>query len=423
MDQGTDRASRRPTPLHRQLTARIQQEIVHRALPPHGKLASEVALARQYGVSRGTITKAVDTLVREGVLYRRQPQGTFVSPGAPTGITEGAGAGAMRPPAPASSVVGLVVPQLPESFVGHILLGVETVTRAAGYGLIFAHSEHDAGLERYHVEQFVHRAAAGILLFPVAPAAERQESHREADDEWPALRALRRRRTPFVLIDRYMPGVDCDYVVSDDSGAGYAATQHLTALGHRRIGFLADAPCVTSTANRYAGYLQCLREQGLPIEEALIPHLQGRTAPARPSDEPDGPATPVVTADRTLLRAYLGQAERASAVVAANEYVGLRALQAAEDLGLDVPGELSIVCCGPGDVGAHARVPLTSIVQPAAEVGRHAAHILLDRIAGRSSVVRHVTLPVSLVVRQSCGAGPRAVTHVVASTLVGGQGR
>ncbi|MCA1597630.1 MAG: substrate-binding domain-containing protein [Chloroflexi bacterium] len=66
------------------------------------------------------------------------------------------------------------------------------------------------------------------------------------------------------------------------------------------------------------------------------------------------------------------------------------------------------------DVRVDGPLLRASIVQPAAELGRQAAHILLDRIAGRSAAVRRMTLPVSLVVRRSCGAGARTVPHMVA---------
>jgi LacI family transcriptional regulator len=85
----------------------------------------------------------------------------------------------------------------------------------------------------------------------------------------------------------------------------------------------------------------------------------------------------------------------------------LHVLHAAEDVALDVPGDLAIVSCGGADISTHARVPLTSIRQPAADLGQQAAHLLLDRITGRSSAARHVVVPVSLVVRRSCGARPR----------------
>ncbi|HZR43259.1 MAG TPA: GntR family transcriptional regulator, partial [Ktedonobacteraceae bacterium] len=67
-------------PLHRRIAQNIQDEIARKGLAPHTKIPSEVALARQYGVSHGTMTKALETLVHEGVLYRRRPQGTFVAP-------------------------------------------------------------------------------------------------------------------------------------------------------------------------------------------------------------------------------------------------------------------------------------------------------------------------------------------------------
>jgi LacI family transcriptional regulator len=74
-----------------------------------------------------------------------------------------------------------------------------------------------------------------------------------------------------------------------------------------------------------------------------------------------------------------------------------------------VPDDLAIVSCGwGGKMGAYARVPLTSVIQPLMEIGRQATHILLDRMAGRSSTIRQIALPVSLAVRESCGAGERA---------------
>src|SRR5690348_5466501 len=156
-------------PLHRRVALSIQQDIVQRELAPHTKIPSEVSLAHQYGVSHGTMTKALGTLVHEGILYRRRPQGTFVapppdketakrvneqptpytgvlveqpasSPDVSTGLSSSA----------APQFVGVVVPYMGDSFLNHSVLGIETMTRAAGYGLSFAHSENDWALERYH---------------------------------------------------------------------------------------------------------------------------------------------------------------------------------------------------------------------------------------------------------------------------------
>lgn len=401
--------------LHRQVVAGIREQIAQCGLSAHAKLASEVALAKQFGVSRGTVTKALDTLVRQGVLYRRRPQGTFIAETLPA---TGADSAVLATDA-ARPVVGLVIPFLPDGFVGSIILGVETVTRAAGYGLIFAHSENDWALERYHLEQLCRSRAAGILIFPADFAVEHRAGHLVSlgnTERIAALRGLQQTGMPMVLIDRYVPEIECDFVVSDDTTAGYAATQHLIALGHRRLGFISITPQVSSTVGRYAGFRHCLEQYDLPLDERSVLHALRQSSP---SSMPGGSPLPGSGShDRALLLDYLQRPERPTALVVANDYIALRVLQVAENLGLDVPDDLAIVCCGGGDIGAHARVPLTSIAQPASDLGRQAAHVLLDRIAGRSSVVRRLTLPVSLVVRRSCGAGARPVPLAIAPLTV-----
>ena len=173
---------------------------------------------------------------------------------------------------------------------------------------------------------------------------------------------------------------------------------------------MSDNAQVTSIVDRHAGYVQCLREHGLPVEESLVVQEGRRLGVHGVMDSAQTPADE--SGDRAALHAVLQRPDRPTAVVTTNEYVGLHVLYAAGDVGLDVPGDLAIVSCGGADISTHARVPLTSIVQPAAGLGRQAAYLLLDRITGRSSAARRVVVPVSLVVRRSCGATPLAAPSV-----------
>ena len=203
------------------------------------------------------------------------------------------------------------------------------MTRSAGYGLIFVHSENDVALESYHVERLLQAAVSGILLFMADPPGEREEV--ETDDAHVAmLGALQRQNIPLVLIDRYLARVDCDYVVSDDVMAGFAATEHLVALGHQRIGFISHTPYVTSTANRYAGYLECLRAHGLPPQEWLVVPLVRHASPV---DRHGALVTEVVRGERLVLQGYLTAQNRPTAVVCVEDYLGLRLLKAAEEMG------------------------------------------------------------------------------------------
>jgi DNA-binding transcriptional regulator YhcF (GntR family) len=162
----TDKQERPPL-FHEYIAEQLRQYIVREGLTPHKKIPSEVALAAQYQVSRGTIMKAIEMLVQEGICYRLRPQGTFVAsvPQNRTPAHENTIVQAQSLPQQQQSLptIGLMLPYLSSTFLSSILLSVETVTRIAGYALSFAYSEFDWALEQYHIQQFLRQGVAGIL--------------------------------------------------------------------------------------------------------------------------------------------------------------------------------------------------------------------------------------------------------------------
>jgi DNA-binding LacI/PurR family transcriptional regulator len=392
------------TPLYRSVAAALAAEIESQGWPAHTKLPSELSLAAQYGVSRGTVTKALDSLVLRGLIYRKRPNGTFVAP--PPHSSAGRAPGESTPAQRQADVIGVIVGgiifELMDSVHGSIIMGIQTVARAAGYDIVLALSENDVTMERYYVEEMCARGVGGLILFVGShPVEQRNGALVSVNDEIrvAALKAMQEQDKPFVLVDRWVPAVHSDWVVSDDKAAGRTATDHLIALGHRRVGFMTTTPYITSIANRFSGYSSSLKRHGIEVDHRLVHRV--REGPWEPHSrqywEDSGP-----------LQAYLRGPERPSAVVTSNDYVALQLVFAAEDAGLRVPDDLAVVSCGwGGKMGAYGRVPLTSVIQPLIEIGRQATHVLLDRMAGRSSITRQITLPVSLAVRESCGASAR----------------
>jgi DNA-binding LacI/PurR family transcriptional regulator/DNA-binding transcriptional regulator YhcF (GntR family) len=398
----------RPPLLHQYIAEQLRQYIVQEGLTAHEKIPSEVDLAARYQVSRGTIMKALEMLVQEGICYRLRPQGTFVaaSPRENTSVHESTTARApsigsqqQNPP-----TIGLVLPYLSSTFLSNILLSVETVTRMTGYVLSFAYSEFDWALEQYHIQQFLRQGAAGIIIYPGDHAVEWRHNHFVSSEETgrvETLQHLQNQGIPFVLLDRYVPEIDCDYIVCDNKVAGYVTTQHLVELGHQRIGFISIAPHITASYERYVGYVQCLQAHALPIhEEDALQSLHWSF-----STRADGIRIPGIDqAGYDGVCDYLRREDRPDAVVVLNDTVAWCVIKAAEEVGLRVPDDLAVVCCGGGNPEVYGRIPLTSIAQPSAEMGQQGAYLLLDRIAKRSSSTRHINLPVNLVVRESSGA-------------------
>lgn len=449
-------------PLHRQIAQSIYDDIVQRQLAAHTKIPSEVALAQQYGVSHGTITKALESLVHAHILYRQRPRGTFVAERTTTPTppplnradndastlidqkittekieapisaiptvattqdtaTTGTQGLATMPPAfqtTKNMLIGIIVPTLESAFIGGILTSVEAITRAAGYGLIFANSESDIAMERYQIEQFLKQEVAGVIIFSGEHQVEERNgqlvSTPDGQPRIDYLQALQLRNIPFVLIDRYVPEIDCSYVVSDDYAAGYAATQHLLSLGRRRIGFATAPYYLTSSYYRYLGYYHCLLDYKMPFNETLvlrsIQYLHIAMGPTHPRTFTE---TPYSLHDREQIDAYLQQPERPDAIVAMNDLIAFHILQATEKLGISIPDQLALVCSGESSIGAYVNVPFTSILQPVEEIGRQSATQLLNLIAGRIAVSKKMVLPVNLIVRQSSGGIPNNVPQFI----------
>ncbi len=196
---------------------------------------------------------------------------------------------------------------------------------------------------------------------------------------------------PLVLVDRYLPDLDCDYVVADNEGGGYRATEHLIILGHTRIGFVYSHKGnlqTTSVRDRFQGYRRALQEYGCPIDETLV-YQQ----------------SPPPHADGEAFGDLLARPDRPSAIFAVNDGIALELLRAAQRRGLRLPEDLALVGFDDLTFAAHLSPPLTTVAQPRMDLGLRAGNLLINRIEGQTGPPRHIELPTSLIVRESCGRG------------------
>jgi LacI family transcriptional regulator len=202
---------------------------------------------------------------------------------------------------------------------------------------------------------------------------------------------------PFVLIDRSIPGVECDVVLGDSVAGARRLVEHLIALGHRRIGMIVEDENVSTARDRRAGYVEALEDAGIPFDPALV---------VRALADPQGG----VVGMEKLLRLD----ERPTAVFTVNNLVALGAIEAVRAAGLEVPDDVAFVCFDDIEY-ASLLYPflrlypfhpfLTVMLQPAETFGTLGTQLLFERIeGGRLARARKVVLPGDFVVRESCGA-------------------
>jgi len=271
-------------------------------------------------------------------------------------------------------VFGIVIPDLQNPFFTGIVRGVEEALHQAGYALLIANSDGSAEREDNEIRVLRADGAAGLLLIPCRPEAEHYISF-----DWTSL--------PVVAIDRVPAGWAVDSVKTANADGARLATEHLIKLGHVEIAMLNGPAHYDVAQERLAGFSNAMTARGLTMPPEWLVHSDFRQEGG-------------YEATKALLRGP----RRPRALFVANYLMTLGALMAIYELGLRIPQDLAIVSFDDMPWAAALNPPLTAVAQPARELGRTAAELLLARHADRSRAIRQVVLQSNLVVRSSCGS-------------------
>ena len=323
-------------------------------------------VARTAGVSVATVSKVVNG--KDGISAARTQHVKDVI--ADMGYMANLGAQALR--SGKTGVLGILVADF-EPFSTELLKGAATALKETNYELLAYTGKGGnggtEGWEHQHVARLSRSVIDGAVI--VTPSG--------VDTKF---------AVPVVAIDPHVGTPELPTVKCDSYQGAVTATQYLIKLGHTRIGFLGGSADLQSSKDREAGFRFAMRDAGLPVVEEFVgeggylPELS--IAPAHAMLEPD---------------------IRPTAVFAANDLSAIEVMTVAEDLGLSVPRDLSVIGFDNVPDSALFHIPLTTIAQPLAEMGALALRMLTDLLTGTKTET-HITMPTVLVERSSC-APPR----------------
>jgi LacI family transcriptional regulator len=278
-----------------------------------------------------------------------------------------------------SRLAALIVPDLVHPFFAEVAKGLSEVLRHS-HSLVIASTEEEVDVERQQIDDLL---AGGIDALFIASVQTRLSR----------IRLLQEREQPVVLVDRRLAGWQGHFVGMDDRRIGQLATEHLIAVGCRRIAHIAGAGVSTAT-DRLQGYRQALIQNGLPTSRELT------VTRAHGDDLGD------VSGYRAMRR-LLRLRKRPDGVFCNNDPTAMGAMQAILEAGFDVPGDIAVVGCGDVHYAKFLRVPLTSVAQQPGVIGRKAGELALaSTSAKRRRPPTTILVAPTLQVRQST-ARPR----------------
>jgi LacI family transcriptional regulator len=278
-----------------------------------------------------------------------------------------------------SRTVGLVVLDVANPFFTDLAQGAEELAYEHDTVVMLCNSAADPVREGHHLDQLEQQRVLGILITPF-------ESNN------PSLRSLTAKGIPVVLVDRAANGGHCSVSVDDRLG-GRLAGEHLIERGHRRIAFIGGPLRVQQVADRLVGVTNAVEAaSGVVLETVEVDGMK--------------PADGREVGERI---ARLPRRSRPTAVFCANDLLALGFLQAMAAEGLRVPRDMAIVGYDDIAFAATAAVPLSSVRQPAALLGRTAMELLQEEVrAADRHRHRQVIFQPDLVVRESSDLSRRS---------------
>jgi LacI family transcriptional regulator len=272
-------------------------------------------------------------------------------------------------------VLAVVIPDITNPFFAALFRGVEDAASPRGYNVLLCNTDGSPARQRSHLQSLHARRVDGVIM----------ASSFLKD---PTVRWLRHQGVPYVLVNRFSDEGQDAFVGSDDLVGGRIATEHLVALGHRRVGHLAGKPTVSTGVMRRRGYLAALSERGLRADPRLVVE-SGYTE--------DGGAR---AAERLL-----ALPDRPTAIFAVTDMTAVGAFAVARRMGLRIPEDVAIV--GYNDIPLATRIvpALTTVHVPIHDFGAVAARLLLEQIETGEPSRRRVVFNPELIVRGSTVAG------------------
>lgn len=265
--------------------------------------------------------------------------------------------------------VGMLIPDIANSFYARVVRGAEDVLKEAGYSLILGNTYNQREEESRYLTVFRAKQVDGFLLF-VSPGDEAE------------VQALVKAKKPIVFVGRKPLTTVGDSVSADNTKGTRLAVQHLLAKGHQRIGLINGQQGLSSSIERVNGWKGALRKSGLPAPKELVVHGDWTAA-----------------AGFSATQQLLNVAQPPSALFTANLLMMVGSLRALQEQKIQCPQQVEVMSSDDSEWLDVFHPRISTVAQPSYEMGTQAAQLLLKRIKAPNRRVEQVVLEPELMLR------------------------
>lgn len=272
-----------------------------------------------------------------------------------------------------TKTIGVIIPSVQNYYFSTVISGIQEEAFNQGYNVVL-YISNDSASEEKRLLNNISLVSIGGLLVALSSETDNPEHFEK----------LVKREFPIVFFDRVPDKIKVSRVMQDDFWGAHQATEHLIANGYRRIAHITGPKELKFTQNRLEGYRQAMLDYGLPLDENQVVFSRF----SRDSGYQD-----------TL--ALLQHSERPDAIFAANDSKAIGAILALKANGIKVGKEIGVIGFTNDPVGEIIEPALTTIEEPAFEIGKESCRLLIRHIKSKNFEVRDVVLGNRLIERHS----------------------
>lgn len=270
-----------------------------------------------------------------------------------------------------SKVIGLIIPDISNYYFTEIASIIEQRLNDAGYNMILCNSNENLELEIQHIQQLKAYMVSGMIIAPTTMDFDYKKLVASQD-------------YPIVFIDRKLSTLQGDSIIADGACAVEEAVSYLIKKGHKRIGFIGANRGLSTTANRFLGYQNALKKNGIPLDSSLCVFGEPKINPAM------------------SLCSQLFSQTNISALLVSSSLMSIGAVQFFTKNNIKIPEQIALIGYDDYIWSTITAPPLSTIKQPTSEIGYKAAETMLNRLEKGNTPITEILLNSEFIIRESC---------------------
>lgn len=251
-----------------------------------------------------------------------------------------------------SKTIALVIPEIANNYFSLVINGIESVAQERDYHVLIYLTHEDLGREVSIIKHLQGGRVAGVLM-----------SLSMQTVNYGHLFDLAQQNTPIVFFDRICHEMETAKIITDDFQSSFKATEHLIQRGCKDIAFIGSSKHLSNEDKRMQGFIEALQKHNIKIKKSRIVYCSENNA-----------------SNHSTIKKLMMNSNRPDAIFASIEKLAITAYEVCGELKIKIPQQLKIICFSNIATAHLMNPPLTCIRQPAFEMGRQAAEILIKNL-------------------------------------------